>query len=586
MNLKVSQDLERAMEFNRNNVRQIPGSSAPFLLPFVLLLLISTDAWPQQVPKEVDIQVHADQSQGALSPIWNYFGYDEPNYTYAANGRKLLGELAALGPTPAYVRVHNLLTTGDGAASLKWGSTNVYTEDAAGKPVYSWTILDKMFDAFHAAGIKPLVEIGFMPEALSTHPQPYRHNFPQGSIYTGWAYPPRDYQKWSEVVFQFVHHLRERYGDSEVKTWLWEVWNEPDIGYWQGTAEEYFKLYDFSVDAVLRALPKARVGGPDSTGPANPKAAEFLRSFLDHCAHQPNYVTGKIGSRLDFISFHPKGSPKWQGDHVQMGIARQLAAIEQGFQIVASFPEWRSTPIILGESDPEGCAACSARTNPQNSYRNGPLYAVYTAETLNNILFLASQEHINFMGAVTWAFEFEGQPYFEGYRTLATNGVDKAVLNAFRMFGLMGNERITATSAGALHSGDVIRDGVRGQPDINVIAARKDHEVEILIWNYHDDDLAAAATPIELMIGGLPAKSSRGLLEHFRVDASHSNAFASWKEMGSPQTPTEAQYQQLERAGQLQLLTSPAWVPIVQGAAHLQFELPRQGISLIRIAWE
>jgi xylan 1,4-beta-xylosidase len=574
------------MEFSQNDFRPYSRSFACFLLSFVLLLLISPYAWPQQVPKKVDIQVYADQSLDALSPIWNYFGYDEPNYTYAVNGRKLLGELSALGPKPTYVRVHNLLTTGDGMASLKWGSTNVYTEDAAGKPVYSWTILDQVFDAFHAAGIKPLVEIGFMPEALSARPEPYRHNFPQGSIYTGWAYPPKDYQKWSEVVFQFVHHLRERYGDSEVKTWLWEVWNEPDIDYWQGTAEEYFKLYDFSVDAVLRALPQARVGGPDSTGPANPKAAEFLRSFLDHCAHQPNYVTGKTGSRLDFVSFHPKGAPNWQGDHVQMGIARQLAAIEQGFQIVASFPEWRRTSIILGESDPEGCAACSARTNPQNSYRNGPLYAAYTAETLNNILFLASREHINFLGAVTWAFEFEDQPYFEGFRTLATNGVDKPVLNAFRMFNLLGSERITATSSGALRSEDVICDGVRGQPDINVISTRKDHEVEILIWNYHDDDLAAAPTLIDLALSGLPARTSRGLLEHFRVDASHSNAFAVWKEMGSPQSPTEAQYERLQHAGQLQLLTSPAWVPIAQGVAHLQFALPRQGISLIRIAWE
>src|SRR6185295_12442703 len=118
-----------------------------------------------------------------------------------------------------------------------------------------------------------------------------------------------------------------------------EVWNEPDIDYWKRTPQEYFKLYDFSVDAVLRALPGARVGGPDSTGPASPKAAAFLRAFLEHCAHQKNYVSGKNGSPLDFISFHPKGSPKWQGDHVQMGIARQLGAIEQGFQIVASFPE-------------------------------------------------------------------------------------------------------------------------------------------------------------------------------------------------------------------------------------------------------
>ncbi|PYY08162.1 MAG: beta-xylosidase, partial [Acidobacteria bacterium] len=418
------------------------------------------------------------------------------------------------------------------------------------------------------------MEIGFMPQALSSHPEPYRHGFPQGTIFTGWAYPPKDYQKWAEVVFQFARHLRERYGEAEVRTWLWEVWNEPDIEYWKGAPEEYFKLYDFSVDAVLRALPEAHVGGPDTTGPANPKAAEFLRLFLEHCAHQPNFVSGKIGSPLHFISFHPKGSPKWQRDHVQMGIARQLNSIETGFQVVASFPEWRQTPIVLGESDPEGCAACSARTNPQNSYRNGPLYAVYTAETLNNILSLAGREHVNFLRGVTWAFEFEDQPYFEGFRTLASNGIDKPVLNAFRMFGLLGNERVKATSSGALPFEEVGRNGVRGQPDINVIATRKQNEVEILIWNYHDDDLPGNATPIDIVITGLPAKTSRGLLEHFRVDSSHSNAFTVWKEMGSPQSPTEAQYEQLQDAGQLQLLNSPAWIPVNQGKARLQFALP------------
>ena len=120
-----------------------------------------------------------------------------------------------------------------------------------------------------------------------------------------------------------------------------------------------------------------RFQGPESaarTAQARPipRRQNFYARFSITVRIRPNYVTGKVGSRLDFISFHPKGSPKWQGDHVQMGIARQLSAIEQGFQIVASFPEWRRTPIVLGESDPEGCAACSARNNPQNSYRNGP----------------------------------------------------------------------------------------------------------------------------------------------------------------------------------------------------------------------
>jgi len=558
------------------------------LLSVVILLLTGQFGWPQQASQSVNIQVRLDQPDGQLSPVWNYFGYDEPNYTYAPNGKKLLGELAALNVVPTYIRTHNLLTTGDGSASLKWGSTNVYTLDASGHPIYSWVILDQIFDTFHAAGVKPLVEIGFMPKALSTHAEPYRHDFPHdkvSDIYTGWAYPPNDYQKWSDLIFQFVHHLRERYGDDEVKTWLWEVWNEPDIGYWKGTPEEYFKLYDFSVDAVLRAFPEARIGGPDTTGPGNDKAAGFLQAFLEHCARGKNYANGKVGSHLDFISFHPKGSPTWQADHVQMGISRQLAAIQRGFSIVASFPKWKQTPIILGESDPEGCAACSAEKNPQNLYRNGALYGAYTVEVLNKILTLARQEHVNLLGVVTWAFEFENQPYFAGFRELATNGVDKPVLNAFRMLGLLGNERVKVTSSAGLATGDVVHSGVRAMPDINAIATRRNREIEVLVWNYHDDDVPFPASQINLEIDGLPTDAKRALLEHFRVDANHSNSFTAWKEMGSPQSPSESEYKRLESAGQLQLLNSPTWIDTQQGSVQLQFTLPRQSLSLVRVAW-
>ena len=554
---------------------------------FLLCLLISLPCRSQSAD-DVQIQVRVNQSDKPLTPVWNYFGYDEPNYTYARNGKKLLGEIAALDSAPAHVRVHNLFTSGDGSASLKWGSTNVYTEDASGKPVYSWVILDQIFDTFYHAGIKPLVEIGFMPEPLSTHPQPYRHSFPQHSIaglFTGWAYPPKDYDKWSELVYEFVRHLRNRYGDAETKSWLWEVWNEPDIGYWQGSREEYFKLYDLTVDSVLRALPEAKIGGPDTTGPGNSKSAEFLRAFLEHCAHGKNYANGRTGSRLDFISFHPKGSPKWLGDHVEMGISHQLAAIQEGFRIVASFPEWRATPIILGESDPEGCAACSAKENPQNQYRNGPLYGAYTLEVLNHTVALARREHSNFMGAVTWAFEFEDQPPFAGFRELATNGIDKPVLNAFRMLGLLGNEPVQVISSAALPSDDVVKGGVRGSPDITAMAARKEHEVEVLVWNYHDDDVPVPAATIKLTITGLPAEIQRGRLEEFRVDSHHSNAFSAWRAMGSPQSPSAEQSEQLEANGQLQLLTSPVWVDVAKGEFKTSFTLPRHAFSLLRLSW-
>jgi xylan 1,4-beta-xylosidase len=268
-----------------------------------------------------------------------------------------------------------------------------------------------------------------------------------------------------------------------------------------------------------------------------------------------------------------------------MGIATQLNAIEQGFKIVASFPKWRDTPVILGESDPEGCAACSAAKNPQNGYRNGALYAAYEAETLSQTLALAQREQINLRGIVTWAFEFEDQPYFAGFRELATNGIDKPVLNAFRMFGLLGGDRVDANSSAALDTVKIVHEGVRSAPDIRTIAARTQNGVQVLVWNYHDEDLPAATASVDLAITGLPANINRALLEHFRIDSTHSNAFTAWKDLGSPQQPTPEQYKKIESAGQLELLSSPEWMEVEKGTAHLHFDLPRQGLSLIRLGW-
>ena len=283
----------------------------------------------------VSITIDAQKSTGPFIPLWSFFGYDEANFTTMKDGKKLLSELAALSPHPVYVRVHNLLTSGDGKPSLKWSSTNAYTEDAKGNPVYNWTIVDSIFDVFIKLGIKPIAEIGFMPEALSIKPQPYRHHWQPGvsydSIYTGWAYPPNDYKKWSQLIYQWVKHCLKRYGLQEVKTWYWEVWNEPNIGYWKGTMQEYFTLYDYTADAVKKAFPAARVGGPTSTGPRWDKAADFLKEFLQHCIDGKNNATGKRGAPLDYITFHAKGDPKVVNGHVQMNMGAAVTGCGEGF---------------------------------------------------------------------------------------------------------------------------------------------------------------------------------------------------------------------------------------------------------------
>ncbi len=533
----------------------------------------------------VIIQVDASRNLGPLTPVWNYFGYDEPNYTYATHGRELIAELAASNSSRVEIRTHNLLTTGDGAAAVKWGSTNIYTEDSAGHPVYDWKIVDQILDTYLSSGAKPLVEIGFMPEALSTHPEPYRRQWPQGELFTGWTYPPKDYNKWEELVYQWVQHCIARYGESEVAMWNWEVWNEPDIPYWHGTPEEYDKLYDYAIAGVRRALPEAKVGGPATTGPGAAKAAEFLRQFLQHCASGTNYVTGKPGAPLDFISFHAKGSPEVKDGRVQMGLAHELRDVDEGLKMIAAFPQFAKLPVILSEADPEGCAACSAKDHPQNAYRNGTLYPAYTAVAIRGLLDLNERRETNLVGMLTWAFEFEDQPYFQGYRTLATNRIDKPILNVFRMLGIMTGQRVEVKSSAAVGLDEMLSSGVRGKASVDGLAARGDHSVAVLVWNYRDEEEGASDMPVELNIAGLPVNQKKVLVTHYRIDQNHSNSYTVWKAMGSPQSPSREQYEALKAAGQLQMLESPRWVESKDGTVKLDFPMPGESVSLVELSW-
>ncbi len=533
--------------------------------------------------QDITIHVNANQKIGAFKPIYDFFGYDEPNFTYTKNGRKLVGELAALSSTPAYIRTHFLLASGDGKAGFKFGSTNAYSEDASGKPVYDWTIVDRILGTYIDAGAKPFVEIGFMPKALSTNPEPYQPNWSPGSnfnqYYLGWAYPPKDYAKWGELVRQWVRHAVEKFGRGEVESWYWEVWNEPDIGYWHGTPEEYDKLYDSSAEAVKSVLPKARVGGPATTGPSGgpsgAKAAAFLRQFLEHCSSK--------NVPLDFISYHAKGRPSVVDGHVRMGISKNAEDVDKGFQIVREFPKFQNLPIVLSESDPEGCAACSARVYPQNAYRNGALYAAYEAAMMKNIFELADRAKTNIAGMLTWAFEFEDQPYFDGFRTLATNGIDKPVLNLFRMAGMMRGDRVRTDSSGALSPQSMIAEGVRAKAAVDALAVRSDRDVSVLAWNYHDDDVPGVDAKVRITIAGMP--DGRVLLRHYRIDETHSNAWTVWKKMGSPQQPSVEQYAALEASGQLQELASPRWIVVKGGEAMIEITMPRQAVSLLNLVF-
>lgn len=529
---------------------------------------------------DVNIQVDVQKPLGELKPIWRFFGADEPNYAYMKDGRKLLKELGALRPQSTYFRAHNLLTSGDGTPGLKWGSTNAYRQNAQGRVIYDWTIVDRIFDTYHESGLKPYVEIGFMPRDLSSRPEPYQHHWHPGArydeIFTGWAYPPKDFAKWADLVSEWTRHEIERYGRAEVASWYWETWNEPNIGYWRGTPEQFFKLHDYAADAVRRALPEARVGGPDSAG----GGSMFLRNFLEHCLYGTNLATGKQGTPLDFVSFHAKGAPEFVDAHVRMGIANQLRDIDSAFAIIASFPELKQTPIVIGESDPDGCAACQGA---RLGYRNTTMYSSYTAASFSREYELANRHGVNLEGALTWAFEFENQPYFAGFRVLASNGIDLPVLNVFRMFSKMAGRRVSVSSSAAVPLDAILKHGVRAEPDVGALASAAQDKVFVLAWYYHDDDRPGPDAAIHLHLAGLPADAHEMRVTQYLIDQSHSNAFTAWKKLGSPQAPTPEQYSQLESAGKLAVAGPPSIMAAAGGKGSLNASLERQAVALFVI---
>jgi xylan 1,4-beta-xylosidase len=540
-----------------------------------------------QQEKKALITVDLKKEIAPMKPVWAWFGYDEPNYTYMKDGKKLLSEIADLSPVPVYVRTHSLLVSGDGVAALKWGSTNAYTEDANGNPVYNWKIVDSIFDTYVKRGMKPLAQIGFMPEALSTHPSPYRHYWKPGDPYTdiitGWAYPPKDYDKWRNLVYEWVKHSVERYGKKEVESWYWEVWNEANGHYWKGTQEEFFKLYDYAADGLKRALPTAKIGGLNIAGTSGKGAMSWTNNFIKHCISGTNYATGKIGSPLEAILFHAKGRPRLVDGTVIMDMAPQLRDIQAGFKITMSYPETKDLPVIIGESDPEGCAACGMATNPENAYRNGTMYSSYTAASFARKYLLADKTKANFLGAVSWSFEFENQPWFYGFRDLATNGVDKPVLNVFRMFGMMKGNRIEAVSNRMYPLETVLEKSIRdSQSDIGALASADSKSSAVMVWNYHDKDEQGAAEAVDVTISNIPVKNAN--LKIFIIDQDHSNSYEVWKKMGSPQNPTSEQIATLEKSGKLESISNKK-IAVKSGKANVVLELNRQAVALVKLDW-
>ncbi|HEY5561195.1 MAG TPA: hypothetical protein VIK72_05450 [Clostridiaceae bacterium] len=542
--------------------------------------------------KKLQIRVDAGNPLNELKRAWRYIGYDECNYTQAPEGKELLRKFGQLKDAPYYVRTHHLFCTGNCHGTYKWGSANIYREDKQGNPIYNWEVVDDIMGILLESNCKPFFELGFMPMDL-INPELFQglNDWEKYDSYRGkfWSYPPKDYKKWYDLVYQLVTHCVEKFGETEVLTWYWELWNEPDISYWRGTFEEFCMLYDYTEAAVHCALSAARLGGPATTGPQQGSSSQvFLSRFLEHCASGKNYYSEAVGARLDYVTFHvkggafpfhpdaPKATPSLKSFTQQVKLGLETIK-EHGFG---------DREVVLSEADPDGWAAGGRYDNINMNYRNTEYYASYVAAGYHMIEKLAKEMHMD-VRPLAWAFMFVGERCFEGTRTFSTQGIDKAVLNLFKIYAKMGSRELPFSCSEdkdvLLYQDDF---GTREAPLVSGMAATDDnHGVQVMVFSHHDDWDTPVDQEVEVTVENYTfAEKIR--YKHSRIDKLHSNAYTEWIKQGKPNYPTSQQYEEIKAKDTLELLGSEETMEVKNGSVHIKFNLPAHAISLIEICRE
>jgi xylan 1,4-beta-xylosidase len=424
-----------------------------------------------------------------------------------------------------YVRFHAIFHDENG----------VYQEDASGQPVYNWSYVDHIYDGLLASHVRPLVELSFMPAALSSSPKP--HAF----WYKPLANPPRDYDKWGALVEAFTRHLVDRYGLDEVSRWIFEVWNEPNIDFWTGEPKEetYYQLYDSAAIAVKKVSPSLRIGGPATA------QAAWVGRFIDHCV--------KNGVPLDFVSTHVYGNDRAEdvfGTHENIPRSDMVArAVKKVHDEIAASARPKM-PLYWTEFN----ASYMNEVNVTDSPYIGP----WLANTIRMCDGL-----VDMMSYWTFSDVFEEQgvvktPFYGGYGLIAAGNIPKAALNDFRLLHKLGTSRILNAS------------------DSVLVTRRSDGSLAIAVWNYSPPEEPGASRKLQVELKGLTGPRA---LRITTVDAQHGSPLALWESMGKPAFPTRAQQQKLRFAGQMPPAQQRHWTPDLP----LEVTLAPKALTLIEV---
>jgi xylan 1,4-beta-xylosidase len=512
---------------------------------------------------EVTLAVDSPRVVGGLdSALWANIGYDPIFSGTMGSETDSAWDLVRENRSLRYVRCHNMFSDkAPGQQENCVYGCRIYDEDGKGNSVYNWNHLDQVLDRWLSVGLRPILEVDFMPDKLAEGA--IVRNYSGGAINT-----PRDYDKWRNLVYETVRHCKERHGAEEIRRWYWEIWNEPDLKTYfidglDPSVKEKFtpakvarlnRMYDYFVDGATAADEHVRVGGPGIAGNEN-----YLRAFLDHCVRGTNEANGKTGTRIDFISWHGYGTVS--ATLTKNRTMRRLIENE--------FPSLADRELQQNEWGQELRMGADAN-HSESVFRE--YEAAFLCRYVDAVLSDTSARVHKFL---RWGQITGSSSGGFGLRTLTSRiGSETyrtAVLNAYEMLAKLGDELVELT--GADSNGPVGGIAARSGPAL----------VQALIYSFDENnrESTGASKRIEVNFRGI-SHSESVRIQHYRIDAYNSNPFRLWVRAGRPSQPSGKLAEEMRAHSKLQLigglLTSRSDHDLVVG-----FELPVNACSLLSL---
>lgn len=516
----------------------------------------------------IKFKIDCGETIGANTGFWKAAGHDDLFWlTLDPAGQALLDRMQQK-QSCRYVRNHYTLNE-----QILYGRQlggEVYSENADGQAVYDFSKINRIFAEYVRRGIKPIVECDYLPELLTVQDSsqsPARdEGLPAGDR------GPSDWGKWSELLRAFVRNLVDTFGQTEVRTWYFEVWNEPD--HWPiEDMPTFFRMYDVFVDAVTSVDNQLRVGGPACY------TQFFLRDFLQHVTKGRNYVTGEVGTRIDFLSYHIYGlSGGWLNEHplVLPTVQRFVQELLWIQRLMKRFPGLEHVEFHLNEW---GVCSNYMRTvaeHPALEYRNSEFSGLFLVKLVHHLWAVEDAYQFPTAMLLYWGFSMETAygELFRGNRDLLTAGnVPKPVQTAHEMLALLGNERLAVSGFKA-----------GGVGTVGVMATRTgDSQLELLAYHFNElaeeDEAADSEAAVSVQLVNLPLGKLWLEVDVYVLDREHHNTYRQWQQQGSPRTPEEADVGELIKAGELSP-DSRFTAFAENGVTLLEWIMPKQSLQL------